>query len=92
MALDIISMYRLHPEVKYGVFDEIPYGVFISPFYGGDNLHNLTIMTDYDFREQLVNNQRLVNLGRKDIAPVEFSTKEEAEKYANSVAFPGWEE
>lgn len=92
MGLQIISLYRIDPNKKYGVFDVIPYGVYIAPFYGGDNLHHLTLLTDYDFRERLDNERRLFNSGRADIAPLEFYTHAEAEAYASQIAFPGWVE
>ena len=84
--MKIICVYRLHPNKEYKIFDIIPYGAFIAPFYGGDSIHHLVLNTDYDFRNCLENHMDLkLNHRRNDLAPLFFNSAKEAEQYANEV-------
>ena len=84
--MNIIAIYPLNND-KHGYFDIIPVGVFISPFYAGDNIHHLTLDTDMDFRDRLHNHHKLISNGRTDLKPIVFRTMQEAEIYANAVTF-----
>ena len=85
--MNIISIYPINGKQE-GWFKETPMGVFIEPFYGGDNIHHLTLITDWDFRDRLQNHTDLiVKCGRTDMKPLLFDTKQEAEAFAHEKVF-----
>jgi len=83
--MKILALYQVYPDKKYNTFDSIPYGAFIEPFYGGDNVHELVLMTDYDFRDRINNHMTLINNGRTDLKPLFFNSRKLAEKYVNEL-------
>ena len=87
--MKIIAIYPLDDK-KHGYFDIIPVGVFIEPFYAGDNIHHLVLNTDMDFRDRLKNHHDLIKRGRTDLKPIVFKTMQEAQQYANKVEFGEW--
>jgi hypothetical protein len=62
---------------------------FIAPFYGGDNIHECKIVLSNSLRDSLENHKSLIDRGRDDLNPLEFTNYDEAHRYAFSVAFKG---
>ncbi len=86
--MNILALYRVYPDKEYSTFADIPYGAFIEPFYGGDNVHELVLVTDYDFRERLHSHTMLIKCGgRTDLKPLVFRSRELAQKYVNELVF-----
>lgn len=83
--MNILALYQVYPDKQYSTFDSIPYGAFIEPFYGGDNVHELVLMSDYDFRDRIQNHTKLIVNGRTDLKPLFFKSRKLAEQYVNEL-------
>ena len=62
---------------------------FISPFYGGDDIHECKIVLSSSLKDSLENHKRLIDDGDTDLNPLEFNDYEKAHRYAFSIAFKG---
>jgi hypothetical protein len=62
---------------------------FIAPFYGGDDIHECKIVLSNSLIDSLENHKSLIDRGRDDLNPLEFTNYDEAHRYAFSVAFKG---
>ena len=79
--MKILSIYRKDKNSTEAI-------AFIEPFNAGDNLHECTILLSPSLKQQLDNNNHLINCGRDDIADIDFRTYREAHKAAWEIAFP----